>query len=136
MTDTFFFVDKAKKQQKKLSQGMSIEYNYHFYADGHRYQLIDKELDVLYERIIKQSEYELGEEVYLIHYNEGLNASYTLGWLVIFDVERLYSEVFHKHESIITAIGDDVEKLDIIQRFLDILKEKNIRYGEEFINMD
>ncbi len=106
-------------------------------AEGHRCKLINNKLadkvdfSSLYEGIIEESEYEPGGEVYVIYWRSGLRGCYDLGWIVVFDVEELISKVFKR--DIVTDIVSSSPKAT---RFMNVLDEFGIRYGEDWTRID
>ncbi len=110
---------------------------YFFEADGHRYRIGDEEDVHLFQTMIDNSGLGVGEEVYLINYREGLNGCYDIGWMAVFNVEELFSKVFMDgKESILDAVGRDTKGAGIIQQFLKLLDENNIKYGQDWIRID
>ncbi len=94
-------------------------------------KLIDEKQASLHEDIIKKSGYEPGNEVYVIDWRSGAGGCIELGWIVVFDVDDLVSEVF-KHDIVEEIIKSDPK----ITRFLRILDEKGIRYSEDWVRID
>ena len=109
---------------------------YHLTAEGQRCRTDDTEKLSEFKGLIKDSGHEVGKEVYTIKYDEGLEGSYTLGWVVVFDVDRLFEEVFNERESILPEAESEKQSGDFMLKFLRRLDEKGIAYNEGFINMD
>ena len=120
------------KRDKNLFNSL---YVYSFTADGHVCKDYSKEDTALFDSMIEESKDIIGDEIYLISYREGYPAAYTLGWVVIFDVEALFSKVFTQEESILAAVGSD-NKTDVMYSFFHMLDENGIRYDHNYINMD
>lgn len=129
-------IDKLSYEIPDSYNGKERWIRYHFSAEGQLCKSNDSEKLEMFEDIIKSSEHEVGQEVYTIKYDEGLDGSYTLGWIVIFDVDRLFKEVFDKRESVIPETEKEQKSGNIMLDFLRILDEKGIGYSESFINMD
>lgn len=128
--------DKVIIRQEKDEFGKEREY--FFIANGHRSRIGDDiDQGTLFDRIIEKSECSEGDEVYLIEYREGYGGCHDIGWIVIFDVDDLFSKVFiNGHDSIAEAVGSDPKETSIIAQFWALLDEKGIRYGEEWVRMD
>ena len=94
-------------------------------------KLLDDNYVLLHEELIKSSGIEPGNEVYIIDWRGGPRECLVMGWIVVFDVDDLISEVFKKD------IVEEILKSDPkITRFLEILDEKRIRYSEDWIRID
>ncbi len=112
--------------------------DYFFYAKGRRYRIGDDYDDInWYKNLIKDLGVSDGEEVYLIHYDEGLGGCHDLGWVVISDVDELFSKIFKNgRESVTDTVGTDTSGTGIIQRFMKLLEDNGIRYKDDWIRMD
>ena len=88
---------------------------------------------VLFKRIIDESA--VGDELQLISYHEGYPAAYEEGWIVIYDVDALFSKVFTEKESILSLV-DPGQTENCIYRFFEILKENEIRFDHDYFFMD
>lgn len=129
-------IDKLSYEKPDSFNGRERWIRYHFSAKGQLCRSDDTEKLRSFKGIIEHSGHKVGKEVYTIEYDEGLDGSYTLGWIVIFDVERLFKEVFNERESVIPEKEEERNSGDIMRLFLQNLKEKGIEYAEDFINMD
>ncbi len=139
-----FEKERARRDREELEKSSSgfdwneelfnSMYVYRFTADGHVTRNYKEEEDLaLYENIIDESS--VGEEVYLLSYYEGYPAAYERGWVVIYDVAALFSKVFSEKESILSLV-DSGQKENFIVRFFKILKERDIKYDNDFFLMD
>ena len=124
MTDTLVIVDKKDSSDP-----------YTFTAEGHLCKMDGKEDPGVHKHMIEKTQYRIGDEVYLISCREGYTGAYSMVWYVIYDTERLFSEVFDRRESILWAVGD-AAKASISIRFSEVLDKKCIRYDEHFVNLD
>ena len=85
----------------------------------------------IHQGLIDKSDYEPGDEVYIIDWHGGAGGCVEMGWIVVFDVDNLISEVF-KQDIVKEIIRSDPK----ITRFLKILDEKGIRYIEDWTRID
>ena len=106
---------------------------YRFSADGGFLNDIPKEKRSLYEGLIDENA--VSGDVYCIYYSDGYPGAYETGWVVIYDVDLLFSKVFVNEESIISAIGSENCR-SYMNRFFKILDENGIRYNDDFFLMD
>ncbi len=113
------------------------EREYYFIANGHRQRIGDDDQSTLFNSIIEKSECSEGDDVYLIDYREGYGGCHDLGWIVVFDVDELFSQVFiNGHDSIVDTVGSDPKETSIISQFRALLDKNGIRYGEDWVRMD
>ncbi len=114
------------------------EREYFFIANGQRYRIGDEdEKLVLFKNIIDKSERAEGDEVYLIEYREGYGGCHDLGWMVINDVDNLYSKIFQNgRDSITDVIGSDPKDTSIIIQFRELLDANGLKYQDEWVRMD
>ena len=109
-----------------------------FTAEGDRYRPGEGEIPKKYnfggymEHMLKVTEHEIGDEVYLIHYEECKIAE---GWVVIYDVDELFSKVF-KQESIVATVGTNIKGTSFMKMFFELLVEKGIRYDNDLMVWD
>lgn len=107
---------------------------YKFNANGHISTDYKNEMkDTFFEKIVDGSV--AGDRVYLLSYHEGYPAAHELGWVVIYDVDALFSKVFKAEESIPAVVGKQLNK-SYMDRFLDLLKANDIRYDFDYVNIN
>ena len=128
--------DKVVIQREKDRFGKISEF--FFIANGQRHIIgVDGDQLGLFNSIIKKSECSEGDEVYLIDYREGYGGCHDLGWIVVFDVDELFSQVLiNGHDSIVDTVGSDPKETSIISQFRALLDKNGIRYGEDWVRMD
>ena len=119
-----------------ITKEETLENHYFFTAEGRMCSIKDNEDLGVHEHIVRCTEYDLGDKVYLIRFKEVYYAAHRRGWIVVYDPDRLSDEVFKNRESIITAVGENCKKKDVMQQFMEILDQKGFRYDEDFVNMD
>ncbi len=114
-----------------------------FKAEGQRFRVGDDlenlpgyelaTLPLWFEHIINAGDAIKGDEVYLIHYEEGLILE---GWIVVYDADKLFSKVFIDSESITDAVGEKKKEGNIMIEFRKILDKNGIRYDEDHMVWD
>ena len=110
---------------------------YFFEEEGFRHRMGD-DIDVSYfDGLISKGGAKKGDELYLIKYREGYSGCSDIGWMVIFDVDELFSKVFTDGKSSVTdVIGNDPRGTSIIGQFMKLLEENGIRYEDDWIRID